>query len=110
MMARRKESPKVNGTKIKWYIAVAANCSRDKSTTVSLIMARLRMQIRRHRIRRRGIGKPHPLCNDKKSDLKQQDKNDFFGQTAHVSALLPIDFATIIACRNSIFKVRLIPW
>ncbi len=29
----------VSGGKMKWYIAVTANCSRDNSTTVESIMA-----------------------------------------------------------------------
>ena len=34
MMTSSQVSPSVNGTKMKWYIAVAANCQRDNSTNV----------------------------------------------------------------------------
>src|SRR5665811_1221579 len=33
MITSRKESPRVRGTKRKWYSAVAANCSLDMSTS-----------------------------------------------------------------------------
>src|ERR1700685_4319673 len=33
MMTSRKESPRVSGTNRKWYSAVAANCSREMSTS-----------------------------------------------------------------------------
>src|SRR5262245_1619033 len=36
--ASRNDSPSVSGTNRKWYKAVAANCRRDRSTTVSLTM------------------------------------------------------------------------
>src|ERR1035437_2485632 len=39
MMSNIQDKPSVSGTKMKWYIAVAANCSRDRSTTVGSIMA-----------------------------------------------------------------------
>src|SRR5690606_20568713 len=35
MIASRNDSPSVSGTKRKWYIAVSANCSRDRITTSS---------------------------------------------------------------------------
>src|SRR5579863_3354339 len=38
MIASSTESPSVNGTNRKWYIAVRANCRRDRSTTVGSIM------------------------------------------------------------------------
>ncbi|GGE03441.1 hypothetical protein GCM10011390_22930 [Aureimonas endophytica] len=38
MIAIMKDRPSVSGTKRKWYIAVAANWSRDRSTTVMSIM------------------------------------------------------------------------
>src|SRR5579871_2675053 len=38
MIASNTESPSVSGTNRKWYIAVRANCSRDRSTTVGSIM------------------------------------------------------------------------
>ena len=37
MMANRKVRPRVRGTKMKWYIAVTANCRRDSSIRVSFI-------------------------------------------------------------------------
>jgi hypothetical protein len=38
MMTSIHTMPSVSGTNRKWYIAVAANCSRDRSTSCSLTM------------------------------------------------------------------------
>jgi hypothetical protein len=38
MMTSIHTMPMVSGTNRKWYIAVAANCSRDRSTSCSLTM------------------------------------------------------------------------
>src|SRR5512141_1169125 len=38
MMTRMNASPSVSGTNRKWYSAVAANCSRDRSTSSSVSM------------------------------------------------------------------------
>jgi hypothetical protein len=38
MMASMKARPSVSGTNRKWYIAVSANCQRDRSTTAWSIM------------------------------------------------------------------------
>ena len=41
MMTSSQTMPSVSGTKRKWYRAVAANCSRERSTNCSLIMRNL---------------------------------------------------------------------
>src|SRR5512135_987878 len=38
MMTRMNASPSVSGTNRKWYSAVTANCSRDRSTSCSVSM------------------------------------------------------------------------
>src|SRR5512135_69952 len=38
MMTRMNASPSVSGTNRKWYSAVTANCSRDRSTSSSVRM------------------------------------------------------------------------
>src|SRR5690606_1697689 len=57
MMASRKARPGVRGTKRKWYMAVMANCKRDRSTSCSEIIPVLLGYGRARRNRRlRGIG------------------------------------------------------
>src|SRR5690606_1810306 len=94
--ASRKASPRVRGTNRKWYIAVMANCRRDRSTTVSEIISapprwgkELRLRCGAEQtfadslatVDRHGwLGEPDRLDGEQDGQLDQQDDADLANQ------------------------------
>src|SRR5579872_6593649 len=91
MIASSTESPSVSGTNRKWYIAVRANCRRDRSTAAESIMGGLGRVSRRgrHQMAEHGNGaRLHAVRRTEAQEIDEREAERL--QRQHGRNLAPV--------------------